>query len=167
MARVTVDFSEVEEFALIDEGDYLAEIEKVEYREPQSEDKYPYLNVTCIIREEGEFEGQRCWGIWSFSPKALWRAKAAWENLGIIAEDAEIELDVDEDTNLVTEPGFAGLPCIITVKHEPYEGNLRARVEAYQAAESTPKPKDRGRAKAADTKKDTAKKAGAGKRKFA
>jgi hypothetical protein len=145
VARVTVDFSSVEEFEALEEREYLAEITKVEFREPQTADKYPYLNVEVTIREEGEYQGRKVWAIWSLSPKALWRAKAAWENLGVIAEDSEIELDVDEDTNLVTDPPFVGIPCMVGVKNEPYEGTMRSRAETFTATEDA-KPK-RGAAK--------------------
>lgn len=142
MARTTIDFSEVEEFEAVPAGEYEAEITKIEYREPASEDKYPYLNVEVTITEDGDEQGRKVWGIWSFSPKAMWRMKQAWENLGVIEPDEEIEIDWDDDTNLLLEPDFVGVPCLVTVVEEPYEGRMRSRAEAFVSLDDAPEAEE-------------------------
>lgn len=72
------------EFEPLAEGTYRAIVSDTEVREGQ-QSRVPYLNVTFdLIDERG-----KQWGIFSFSPKALWRLKqmairagcdpAAWE----------------------------------------------------------------------------------------
>lgn len=135
MAKVTVDFSEVEEFAAIPKGEYPMIFEELEFVEPASEDKYPYVNVKASITE-GEHDGRNVWGIWSFSPKALWRMKQAFENLGLPVD--EVEFEVDEDTNLVTSPDLVGMPFVGVVEVEKYDGKDRSRLEGI-LADDTPK----------------------------
>lgn len=127
MARVTVDFSDVQEFEALPKGEYPVVIVKAEYREPQSEDKYPYINLEMDLTE-GEFKGRKQWMILSFSPKALWRMKDVFENLGIYEE--EIEVDYDEDTMLVTEPELVGIPGIAVLSQRTYEGRVQNQVDA-------------------------------------
>ncbi len=157
MVKVTVDFSEVEEFSAIPKGEYPMIFEELEYVEPQSEDKYPYINVKASITE-GEFDGRNVWGIWSFSPKALWRMKQAFENLELPLD--EVEFEVDEDTNLVTEPALAGMPFIGVVEVETYEGRERARLEGYLPSDSPKKGTKKGTpaAKAGASKKASGRK---------
>ncbi len=133
MVKVAVDFSEVESFEAIEEGEYPVVIEQVEYVEPASEDKYPYLNVQLEI-SEGEHEGRKLWTILSFSPKALWRMKEVFENLGLPVD--EVEFEVDEDTNYVTEPELVGIPCLAVVSIEPYDGKDRNRVDNLISADT-------------------------------
>lgn len=135
MVKVTVDFSEVESFEAIEEGEYPVIIEEVEYVEPASDDKFPYLNVKMEI-SEGEHEGRKLWTIWSFSPKALWRMQQAFENLGLPVD--AVDFEVDEDTNMVTEPELVGLPAIAVVSIEQYDGKDRNRVENLVSSD-TPK----------------------------
>lgn len=161
MARVNVDFSEIESFEAIPEGEYPVVIEEVEYVEPASEDKYPYLNVEMTVTG-GEYDGRKLWTIWSFSPKALWRMKQVFENLELPID--EVEFEVDDDTNLVTEPELVGLPAIAVVTIEPYEGKDRNRVDNLIAADT---PKAGTKAKAASKggkEKATAGKAKAGRK---
>lgn len=136
MVKVTVDFSEVEEFSAVPKGEYPMVFEELEYVEPASEDKYPYINVKASITE-GEYDGRNVWGIWSFSPKALWRMKQAFENLGLPLD--EVEFEVDEDTNLVTDPELVGMPFVGVVEVEKYEGKDRSRLEGYLEADSPKK----------------------------
>jgi hypothetical protein len=123
MARVTIDFSEVESFAAIPEDEYAVVVEEVEMREG---DKAPYLNWKLKVTE-GEFEGRFQWMMTSLSPKALWRLKETLENLGIVEE--EFELEVDEDTNLVIQPELVGLAAIAPVTVEEYQGKDSNRVD--------------------------------------
>lgn len=133
--KVNVDFSDVQDFEAFEPGEYPVIIEQVEYVEPASEDKYPYLNVQLEI-SEGEFEGRKLWTILSFSPKALWRMKQVFENLGLPID--EVEFEVDEDTNMVIDPELAGMPAIAVVTVEKYENKDRNRVDNLISAD-TPK----------------------------
>lgn len=163
MARVSVDFSQVEEFEPLPKGDYSVLVEKVEYREAQTEDKYDYLNWELSVTEEGEFKGRKLWFISSFSPKALWRLKQILENLGVYDDD--LEIDYDEDTMLVIDPELQGLPAMATVSQRTYEGRPQNNVDALTSIDG-----DAGKKTAPGAKKKTtpaksgAKKAGSGRK---
>jgi hypothetical protein len=141
MVKVTVDFSEVEEFSAVPKGEYPMVFEELVYVEPESEDKYPYINVKASITE-GEYDGRNVWGIWSFSPKALWRMKQAFENLELPLD--EVEFEVDEETDFVTEPALVGVPFVGVVVTETYEGRERSRLEGFLPSDSPKKGTKRG-----------------------
>lgn len=163
MARVSVDFSQVEEFEPLPKGEYTVLVEQVEYREAQSEDKFDYLNWELSVSEEGEFKGRKLWFISSFSPKALWRLKQILENLGVYEDD--LEIDYDEDTMMVTDPELTGLPALATVSTRPYEGRVQNNVDALTAIDAGPAKKTAPGAKKT-TAKPAAKKATGAKRTF-
>lgn len=163
MAKATVDFSQVEEFEPLEKGEYSAIIEKVEYREAASEDKYDYLNVEFTITEPGS-ENRKVWKVWSLSPKALWRMKQDMENLGLEAEEMEIEYD--DDTMEVLEPELAGMPCMLVIKQRTYEGRQQNEVDAVLSLDTPKRGTKTTAAKAAPAKTTPAKKAAAPGRKF-
>jgi hypothetical protein len=133
--RVTVDFSDVQDFEALPEDEYLALIEKAEWRVATEDGKSDYINVQFRIKEEGEFKDRVVFTILSLSPKALFRMKQAFENLGIIEPDDELELDYDEDTMLLTSPEIVGLPCKITLGVREYEGRTQNEVKAITSAD--------------------------------
>lgn len=135
MAKVKVDFSDVESFEPVEDGEYPVVIEEAEMRESQSSD-YPYINLKLRI-SEGEHEGRFLWTMCSLHPKALWRTKETFENLGIV--DEELDIEVDDDTNMVLEPELVGLPAIAVATTETYEGKLRNRVETLLPSEGAKK----------------------------
>jgi len=136
MPKVTVDFSDVQEIEPLEKGEYAAIIEKATYVEPVSEDKYPYINVELTLTE-AVGGSSKAWTIWSLSPRALFRMKQDFENLGLPAD--EIEIDYDEDTMLVTEPELAGMPCIVVCdKPRVYEGRAQTNVAALLGSDSAP-----------------------------
>jgi len=136
MAKVTVDFSEAESFEAIPDGEYPVVIAEAELRESKSSD-YPYINLTLEVAE-GEHEGRKLWATASLHPKALWRTKELFENLGL--EGESLDLDVDEDTNAILEPEFVGMPAIAVVSSEIAEqgarkGQLRNVVDTLLSAQ--------------------------------
>lgn len=155
MARVTVDFSDVQDFEAIPKAEYSVVIVKPEYREAQEADKYDYINLEMDITE-GEFKGRKLWMILSLSPKALWRMKDVFENLGIYQD--EIEIDYDEDTKIVTEPELTGMPGVAVVSQRTYEGRIQNQVDALLSIDDTPKKREPA-GKATNSRKPAAKKA--------
>lgn len=154
MPRITVDFSDVQEFEVLPKGEYAAVIAKAEWREPQDADKYPYVNLEFDVKEAVNVtedvdlgNGRKLWAILSTSPKALWRMKQVFENLGIYME--ELDIDVDDETNAVLSPELVGLPCHVTVSKRVYEGREQNQVDAITSPDggSAPAKKTTGRAK--------------------
>src|SRR5262245_54495415 len=118
MARLRVDFSDVESFAVVPAGTYPVVVSEVQLRESGNSD-HPYINWRLEITE-GEFEGRNLWLMTSLSPKALWRLKEVFENLDVYSD--EIELEVDEETNQMIAPELVGLPALAQVRIEAYQG---------------------------------------------
>lgn len=125
MAEVVIDFSNVQEFDPIEPGNYPVFIDQVEMRASKSSD-YPYMNWTLTITE-GEAVNRKLFFMTSLSPKALWRAKAVFESLGIFQEKMSIQ--TDEESNLVLEPELSGLVAMAVVTQEVYEGRIVNRVQ--------------------------------------
>jgi hypothetical protein len=136
MARKSVDFSDVQGFEPLEKGEYAVMFEKLEMREAQEADKYDYINVELTVTEPG-FEGRKLWMNWSFSPKALWRMKQSLENLGLPAD--QIDVEYDDDTMQVTTPELVGMPAIATVTQRVYQGQIQNDVGTLTAVESTGK----------------------------
>ena len=157
MPRVTVDFSDVEEFEPLPKGDYPVLIDKMEYREAQESDKYDYINWELVV-SEGEHKNRKLFFITSFSPKALWRMKQVFENLGVYDDALEVDYDEDAD-NMVTEPELIGTPALATVSIRKYEGREQNQVDALTAIDDGSTKKAAPGAKKTPAKKPAAKKA--------
>ena len=159
MPKVNVDFSDVQDFEPLEKGEYEGVIEKVTFVEAVQEDKFPYLNVELTLTDAPGGQS-KAWIIWSLSPRALFRMKDDFDNLGLPAD--EIEIDYDEDTMLVTEPELAGMPVVIVCdKPRSYEGRLQTNAVALLAQEGAVK---KGAKKTTAAAKKTT--AGTGGRKF-
>jgi len=154
VARVTVDFSDVQEFEAVDKGEYDAIVEKVEMRPAEDTGKeFDYLNWEFTCTEGGDLKNRKFWLVTSFSPKALFRMKEVFENLGLPSD--EVEIDYDEDTMQVLDPELAGLPCRVVISQETYEGRVQNRVDAVLSADTPAQ----GAKKTGTTKRTTTKRA--------
>lgn len=134
MGRVTVNFADVQDFEAVPEDEYLALIESADWVEATEEGKFDYVNLRFDI-SEGEYKGRKVFTILSLSPKALFRMKQVFENLGIIDPEDELDLDYDEETMKLTSPELEGLPCKITVGTRTYEGREQNEVKAVTSAD--------------------------------
>lgn len=137
MTRLTVDFSQVEDFEAFAAGRYPVVIESVEVREPKEQGKYPYLNFTLVVAD-GEFEGRKLWFVGSLAPKALFRLKALFDSFGFEGEQAE--LDYDPGSGILLTPSFAGLPAMADVSVEMYNKKERNRVEELVSGDGLAAP---------------------------
>jgi len=133
VARVTVDFSDVQEFEPLGKGEYPVVVSKVEFREPQTEDKYPYLNWELDVTDS-ENKGRKLWFITSLAPRALFRMKEVFENLGLPSD--AVNIDYDEESMLVTEPELVGLPAIAVVSVRMYEGRSQDSVDTLLSSDT-------------------------------
>lgn len=125
MGQVNLDFSNVQEFEALPAGDYPVYVEQVELKQSQHSD-YPYLNYTLVV-SEGEYANRKLFMISSLSPKALWRAKAVFQSLGVYQE--QMDLNVDDDTNQLLSPDLVGAVALAIVGQEVYEGRVQNRVQ--------------------------------------
>jgi Protein of unknown function (DUF669) len=118
ISMIRVDFTDVKDnqFEPLPEGTYSAEVLEVEQKMGKSSNK-PYLNWQFKI-DGGEHDGRRAFYMTSLSEKALWKLKQVLKNLGL---DVDGQLDLDP-------ADLVGLPCVIKIEHEEYEGEMRDRV---------------------------------------
>lgn len=137
MPKLTVDFSDVKEFEALPKGEYLCLIQEAKIVHPATEDKHPYVNLTLKVTEEGEFKDRMLWARWSLSPKALFRMKNDLENLGLPAD--EVDIDYDEDSDMITSPELVGLPVIATVTTRTYEGRDQNDVQVLRSPDGAAK----------------------------
>jgi hypothetical protein len=133
MPYTTVNFSDVEDFSALPEGEYAVEIDKVEVRRNKADDG-DYLNWEFVVLD-GDYENRRLWLITSLKPNALFRLKDVLEQLDVLDSD-EIELEYDDDQEVTSSsgprllyPDVEGLEATVSVKNEMYDGRERNRVE--------------------------------------
>jgi hypothetical protein len=131
--EISIDFSDVSGgFEALKQGEYAVVVDKVELRDSQTSD-HPYLNWELVVTEEGEYKDRRLWFITSFAPKALWRMKETFENLGIFEDN--MAFSIDEDTRALLQPQVVGLPARASVVIEPYQGRESNKVKTLLPAE--------------------------------
>lgn len=113
--RFRFDLSSVEVSPSLPPGTYRAAVKQVELREGKSSGK-PYLNWTFQVLEP-PFVGRVVYLTTSLQEHALFRLK---EVLVALGEDANlVELEVDEDTNLLTYPQVVGKEVLLRVGERP------------------------------------------------
>ena len=141
MTTINVDFSEVPDgFDVLPEGEYAIVIDKVVLRDSQKSD-YPYLNFTLEVTEPGDYEGRLLWFTSSFHPKALWRMKEVFENLGVFEENITFEVEEDGDERIVIKPELVGLPAKAVVTVGEYQGKEKNDVDTLIAVEPSTGPR--------------------------
>jgi hypothetical protein len=157
MTSINVDFSDVEGgFEVLPAGEYPIVITKVVLRDSQKSE-YPYLNYTLEVTEtpdgvEADAEGRLLWFTSSFHPKALWRMKEVFENLGIFEENIQFEVEEDGDERIVVKPALVGLPAKAVVKVKDYQGNDKNDVETLIAINPQTSPRKTAEGEKAQTR---------------
>lgn len=126
VAKIPVDFSGVESASPIPKGQYPGVIESLTYG--QKEDKeFPSIDWKCII-SEGEFEGRVAHMYTSFSPKALFKMQETFQNFGF--SETEYELEVDDGSGLVLDPDLNGVPVMIMIANDHYQGRITSNIQS-------------------------------------
>ena len=134
-----VDFSEVQDFDLIKEGNYRAIITGQEIRESKSSE-FPYINWTYTF-VGSEYDNRKAWLMTSLSPKALFRLKA------FLIAGGETKESLSESFELDPEK-YIGMEMTIQIKHEvdsrdPDGKKMQDRIgEVYAAGSIAEGPKD-------------------------
>jgi hypothetical protein len=132
--KVTVDFSDVQEFTALEKGEYPVVIQKATFRPADQHGKeFDSIELELEV-SEGEAKGRKLWTYLSFSPKALWRMKEVFEKLGVYNDEVEVDYDEDAD-NILTEPEIIGLPAWAVVSQRPYEGRMTNQVDQILSVE--------------------------------
>lgn len=121
-----LDFSDIPSNTL-PPGEYEAIIAKVEGREGPTA---PYLNWEFDILDP-EYVGRKVWMITSLSPKALWGLRDNLEALGIDVE-GELDLELEEGTNILIDPDVIGEPCLLGITVEKGQRGEQNRVRIIE-----------------------------------
>lgn len=154
MGSLTVSFADVPDRSPLKPGKYEVVIQQVEVKQSES-GEHPYLNWTLEVTE-GEHEGRKLYMITSLSPKSLWNLQNVLQSFGL--EGDEVELEVDEDTNMLISPDLSGEVAIATVAAQMYQGRPSAKVTMLTGNVAPPKKKAKAEpAKAATKVKSKAK----------
>lgn len=128
MPTITLDFSEVEEYAAIPKGTYPVRIDTVEVRIGKQSNE-PYLNWTLVVTD-GDYEGSKLFMTNGLSEKSLYYLREQFRNLGILEEDSDsLELEVDEDTNMVVYPEFSDMEALADVIVQVQKGKKVNQVD--------------------------------------
>jgi hypothetical protein len=122
--KVTVDFSDVKSGGAIPIGQYPGVIADAVLKQKEGSD-HPYINWDVVVAE-GEYEGRHQFGTTSFKPSALWKMMETFQNLGVSAQ--EVELEFDDTTSQLVSPEVIGLPCVIDVFQEEYNGRMTSKI---------------------------------------
>jgi len=121
---ISVDFSNTETSGVLEEGDYLVEVDEVEDKESSTGN--PMLVFTFKVTE-GEGKGRKLFHNCSLQPQALFNLRAVLEALGNEVPQGVLELDPSD---------LIGQTCGVSVNHEQYEGKTKARIaEFFDASE--------------------------------
>jgi hypothetical protein len=137
MAKVAIDFSEVPDFEAIPKGYYPAIVEEIVKKTNQAGDG-EYLNWAFTLTG-GEYDNRKQWAITSLKPTGLWKLREALEAFGLEME--QVELDIDDDTNMLISPELIGKACVLEVGQKIYQGKLRNQVESILPVDFDPNVK--------------------------
>lgn len=111
MPRISVNLADVEAYENLPVGDYLGDISKIELKPTEKVGKFDQLMVSYLV-VDGDLLGRVSSEWLSMSPKAAFRLKKWFAKFGL--GDVE-DLDIDDETNLLTEPDLVGTRVIFKV----------------------------------------------------
>lgn len=115
---ISLDFSDVQEFEALAEGNYKVKVAEIEMKEGA---KGPYLSFTFDVVGKKSKLFHNC----SLAPQALFNLKRVLEALGMQVPSKAFDLDPDD---------LIGLTAVVEVGHELYEGKKRARITEFVTA---------------------------------
>lgn len=134
--KIKIDFSSSNNFPLVPEGNIRARVDTIEVKQGA---KGPYLNVTWIVSEDGEYFNSKLWQILSLSPKAAWKIKEFLLASGLDEEDIKnFELDKNS-ANFVQNEELFERECMLRVAHQTNTNTkqLQASVAAVMYLEDS------------------------------
>ncbi len=115
-----IDFTNIQEFEVIEPGVYAATVSKAEAKVASTGS--PMIALTFTL-EDDPYEGRKVFSNLVLHPNALWRVKRDMIAFGWEAEDLEGEIDVEPED-------FEELACRTRVDIREYRGEDRNSVEA-------------------------------------
>lgn len=117
--KVKVNMEGVESFTRCPEGEWLAQLKKVEMGEVQGSGDDCLKAQFEVIK--GSAKGNTVFETFSLTEKALWKLKSFLDAAGM-KSSGKLTLDLDK---------MEGKVCIIDVIHDEYNGQKRAKIASY------------------------------------
>lgn len=117
MARVNLDFSNVQSRDPLPEGVYDVTISKVDMTTSKTSGN-PMLKVEFNVNTEG-YENRKLWGNYVLTEAAMWKVQELFSSLGLDC-DAIVDIDTDD---------LIGMTCQAKVAQREYEGNIQNEIK--------------------------------------
>ena len=117
--KVKVNMEGVESFTRCPEGEWLAQLKKVEMGEVQGSGDDCLKAQFEVIK--GSAKGNTVFETFSLTEKALWKLKSFLDAVGM-KSSGKLTLDLDK---------MEGKVCIIDVIHDEWNGQKRAKIASY------------------------------------
>lgn len=114
--KIKVDLTGVESFQRASEGEHTAKIVSAEVKQSQGGND---MVVVCFEVTKGDDKGSRVYENYPLIDTALWKLKGLLQAIGMKA-DGKVQIDLDK---------LVGKVVTIVVKHEEYEGKIRAKID--------------------------------------
>lgn len=114
--KIKVDLTNVESFQRASEGEHTAKIVSAEVKQSQGGND---MVVVCFEVTKGDDKGSRVYENYPLIDTALWKLKGLLQAIGMKA-DGKVQIDLDK---------LVGKVVTIVVKHEEYEGKIRAKID--------------------------------------
>lgn len=114
--KLKLDFTGVENYGKVAEGQHVAKIASAEVRQSQGGND---MIVVAFEVTKGSDKGNRAYENYPLADTALWKLKGLLQAIGLKC-DGKVQLDLDKLTGKV---------CLIEVVHEEYNGSTRAKVQ--------------------------------------
>lgn len=115
--KMKLDFTGVESFERAPEGRHVCKIVSADLKQSQGGND---MIVVAFEVTKGDGKGARVYENYPLVETALWKLKGLLQAIGMKA-DGKVQLDLDK---------LIGKVCEVEVKHEEYEGKMRARVDS-------------------------------------
>lgn len=115
--KMKLDFTGVESYERAAEGRHVVKIATADLKQSQGGND---MIVVAFEVTKGDSKGARVYENYPLVETALWKLKGMLQAIGMKA-DGKVQLDLDK---------LVGKVCEIEVKHEEYDGKIRARVDS-------------------------------------
>lgn len=121
-----LDFSNVEKLVKCTEGQHIVKL--IEASEGESEAGNAKIDAVFQV-VKGNCKGAKLYDNFTLTEKALWKLQEYLEAIGINAT-GKVVIDTDK---------YIGKICIADVKHEEYNGKVRAKIQEFIKLEASKK----------------------------
>lgn len=114
--KLKVDFTGVEAFNRMSEGQHVVKIVSADVRQSQGGND---MIVVAFEDVKGQDKGARAYENYPLVENALWKLKGMLQAIGMKC-DGKVQLDLDK---------LVGKTCIAVITEEEYDGKIRSRVQ--------------------------------------